>query len=119
MPEDFEFLNQDDVINLYEKESLRFGRIKMLDTSSTFRVEELRDKVEQNNVAGLRDTVFDCRVLHHNQIGWRSGKMQVIIEVKFMPDEPIKEESLTEENEFHEEDNPLEELRNLRGIENP
>jgi hypothetical protein len=117
MPEDFEFLNQEDVINLYEKEGLNFGR-PMLTVSSTFRVEELRKKFEQNNLIGLHEKIFDCRVLHHNQPGWRTGKMQVSVEVKFMPDEPIQEESLTEGSKPDEEHNPLEELRNLRGIEN-
>lgn len=69
-------------------------------------------------MVGLHTKIFDCRVLRQNQPGWRSGKMQVSVEVKFMPDEPIQEELLTKESKPNEENNPLEELRNLRGIEN-
>lgn len=117
MPEDFEFLNQEDVINLYKEKTLHSGST-ILTVPSTFRVEELRYEVEKHNVIGLHAKLFDCRVLRQDQTGWRTGKMQVSVEVKFMPDEPIQEELLTGESNPDEEHNPLEELRNLRGIEN-
>lgn len=117
MLEDFEFLNQEDVINLYEEKKLDFGSAALV-VPSTFRVAELRKEVEGHHVVGLHTKIFNCRVLRQNQTGWRSGKIQVSVEVKFMPDELIQEESITEGNKPDEEDNPLEELRNLRGIEN-
>lgn len=113
MTEDFEFLDQEDVINLYEEKKLHC-EFTALTVPSTFRVEELRDEVERHNVTGLHTKIFECRVLRQNQPGWRTGKMQVNVEVKFMPDEPIQEESLMEESKPDEKDNALEELRNLK-----
>jgi hypothetical protein len=87
-------LHQEDVVNQGENGDLIPHNLTM---PRTFKVEELRAKIEKE-LSRYWEASFDCSVLRHSQAGWQSGTitLRFSVDIEFQPEESESEDSLDE-----------------------
>jgi hypothetical protein len=61
---------------------------------ATFRVKEVREKIKELVLQSIKfdvDQKLQCQVLQSDQPGWKSGVLQIKIEVTFIDDAPVQD----------------------------
>lgn len=118
MSDKTENLSLEDVISFTEDEeySICLSVIKSrFSISKTFEFNEFKKGISR--LINLSDEFLKtfeegipCRVMTTQQQGWRLGKIRLKIELQFIPDESLTDQSI---DDF---DNPLDEIRKISGL---
>lgn len=61
---------------------------------ATFRVKEVREKIKELVLQSVKfdvDQKLQCQVLQSDRPGWKSGIVQIKIEVSFIDDDPVQD----------------------------
>lgn len=104
-----DILDENDVIASDTRETPLHSRLRM---PLTFRAKELRSQIHSLIVQEIKFDInhpIQCQVLRPEQAAWKTGKIQVKLEIVFIEEE-IEEESQIQRSE---DANELDKLRSL------